>query len=64
MEENEALERKGYEKGKAEGKIEGRAKEKASIIKRLLARKMSIKDIASIVGISEKKVNEIKEQVG
>ena len=71
MEENEALERKGYEKGraegeakgKAEGKIEGRAKEKASIIKRLLARKMSVKDIASIVGISEKKVNEIKEQV-
>jgi DNA-binding Xre family transcriptional regulator len=30
----------------------------------LIARKMSIKDIASIVGISEKKVNEIKEQMG
>ena len=64
MEENEALRKEGYEAGKAEGKAEGRAKEKASIIKRLLARKMSIKDIASIVGISEKKVNEIKEQVG
>ena len=59
MEENEALERKGYEKGRAEGE----AKEK-SIVKRLIARKMSIKDIASIVGISEKKVNEIKEQMG
>ncbi len=56
MEENEVLERKGYEKGKV-------AKEQ-SIVKRLLARKMSIKDIASIVEISEKKVNEIKEQVG
>ena len=72
MEENEALERKGYEKGRAEGKAEGRVEGKAegkvakerSIVKRLIARKMSIKDIASIVGISEKKVNEIKEQVG
>ena len=75
MEENEALERKGYEKGRAEGKAEGEAKARTeeikkrvanekSIIKRLLARKMSIKDIASIVGISEKKVNEIKEQIG
>ena len=60
MEENEALERKGYEKGKVEGKC---AKEK-SIVKRLIARKMSIKDIVSIVGISEEKVNEIKEQIG
>ena len=59
MEENEALRKEGYEAGK----VEGRAKEKASIIKKLLARKMSIKDIASIVGISEKKVNEIKEQI-
>ena len=59
MEENEALRKAGYEAGK----VEGRAKEKASIIKKLLARKMSIKDIASIVGISEKKVNEIKEQI-
>ena len=59
MEENEALRKEGYEAGRAEGE----AKEK-SIVKRLIARKMSIKDIASIVGISEKKVNEIKEQVG
>ena len=64
MEENEALERKGYEKGKAEGKAEGKVAKEKSIVKRLIARKMSIKDIASIVGISEKKVNEIKEQVG
>ena len=72
MEENEALRKEGYEagraegrvEGKAEGKIEGRAKEKDYIIKKLLDRKMSIKDIASIVGISEKKVNEIKEQMG
>ena len=56
MEENEALRKEGYEKGRV-------AKEK-SIVKRLIARKMSIKDIASIVGISEKKVNEIKEQMG
>ena len=70
MEENEALERKGYEKGKAEGEAKARTEEikkrvanERSIIKRLLARKMSVKDIASIVGISEKKVNEIKEQV-
>ena len=54
----------GRVEGKAEGKIEGRAKEKDYIIKKLLDRKMSIKDIASIVGISEKKVNEIKEQMG
>ena len=60
MEENEALRKEGYEAGRAEGKV---AKEK-SIVKRLIARKMSVKDIASIVGISEKKVNEIKEQVG
>ena len=69
-EENEALERKGYEKGKAEGETKARAEvekrtaNEKSIIRNLLARKMSIKDIASIVGISEKKVNEIKEQVG
>ena len=62
MEENKALERKGYEKGRAE-EIRKRVANERSIIKRLLARKMSIKDIASIVGISEKKVNEIKEQV-
>ena len=75
MEENEALRKEGYEAGKAEGKAEGEAKARTeeikkrvaneiSIVKRLIARKMSIKDIASIVGISEKKVKEIKEQVG
>ena len=71
-EENEALRKEGYEAGKAEGRAEGEAKGKAegkvakekSIVKRLIARKMSIKEIASIVGISEKKVNEIKEQIG
>ena len=72
MEENEALRKEGYEAGRAEGRAEGEAKGKAegevakekSIVKRLIARKMSIKEIASIVGISEKKVNEIKEQIG
>ena len=62
MEENEALRKEGYEAGKAE-EIKRRVANEKSIIKKLLARKMSIKDIASIVGISEKKVNEIKEQV-
>ena len=68
MEENEALRKEGYEAGKAEGEAKGKAEGKVakekSIVKRLIARKMSIKDIASIVGISEKKVNEIKEQIG
>ena len=71
----EAGRAEGRAEGKAEGKAEGEAKARTeeikkrvdnekSIIKKLLARKMSIKDIASIVGISEKKVNEIKEQMG
>ena len=70
-EENEALRKEGYEAGRAEGEAKARTEEikkrvanEKSIIKKLLARKMSIKDIASIVGISEKKVNEIKRQVG
>ena len=71
----EAGRAEGRVEGRAEGKAEGEAKARTeeikkrvanekSIIKKLLARKMSIKDIASIVGISEKKVKEIKEQVG
>ena len=67
MEENEALRKEGYKKGRAEARaeeIKKRVANEKSIIKRLIARKMSVKDIASIVGISEKKVNEIKEQIG
>lgn len=54
--------RQMYEKGLQEGKEEGLQEGKGAIVRAMLARGMSVKEVAEITGLTEKEIRNLKRE--